>query len=88
MRYQQPHLHSPQMAAKSFSAAQRKTLAKSGAAEKSGSFPISNANDLSNAVRDWGRAGSKSSDKNHIVSRARALGLTGKLPMGWLAGGK
>lgn len=76
------------MAAKSFSAAQRKTLAKSGAAESDGSFPISNASDLSNAVRDWGRAGSKASDKSHIVSRAKALGLSSKLPMGWLAGGK
>lgn len=71
-----------------FTAAERKSLAKSGAAEPSGSFPIRNAKDLSNAVNDFGRAGSKPSDKAHIVSRAKALGLSSKLPMGWLAGGK
>lgn len=68
-----------------FSAAQRKSLAKTGAAEPDGSFPIRNATDLRNAINDWGRSGSKPSDKAHIISRAKALGLTGKLPMSWMA---
>jgi hypothetical protein len=71
-----------------FNAAQRRSLAKSGAAEANGSFPIRNASDLSNAIRDFGRAGSDPADKAHIVARARALGLSAKLPMSWMAGGK
>lgn len=68
-----------------FTAAQRRSLAKSGAAESDGSFPIRNAFDLKNAIRDFGRGGSKPSDKAHIISRARALGLTKNLPMSWIS---
>lgn len=68
-----------------FSAAERRSLAKSGAAESDGSFPIENATDLKNAIHDFGRAGAKPSDKAHIIARAKALGLTGNLPMSWMA---
>lgn len=67
-----------------FSAAERRSLAKSGAAESNGSYPIRNASDLKNAIRDFGRGGSKPADKAHIISRAKALGLTGNLPMSWM----
>lgn len=67
-----------------FSAAERRSLAKSGAAEQDGSFPIRNATDLRNAISDYGRAGAKPADKQHIIARARALGLTGNLPMSWM----
>lgn len=68
-----------------FSTAERKSLAKQGKAEPDGSFPIRNASDLKNAIRDFGRAGSKPSDKAHIIARAKALGLSGNLPMSWMA---
>ena len=67
-----------------FSAAQRRSLAKKGVAEPDGSYPIRNASDLKNAIRDFGRGGSKPSDKAHIVARAKALGLSGNLPMSWM----
>lgn len=67
-----------------FSAAERRSLAKAGKAEPDGSYPIRNASDLKNAIRDFGRGGSKPSDKAHIISRARALGLTKNLPMSWM----
>src|ERR1035437_4272679 len=70
-------------AAKTFTDEKRKELAKSGDAESDGSFPISDANDLSNALRDWGRAGAKESDKSHIIKRAKSLGLSDKLPADW-----
>ena len=69
--------------AKRFSTGERKKDASSGVAEKDGSFPISNAKDLHDAIDDFGRAGSKPSDKAHIKSRAAALGLTNLLPKGW-----
>jgi hypothetical protein len=68
-----------------FTAAERRSLAKSGAAERDGGFPIRNETDLGNAIRDYGRAGSKPEDKAHIVSRAKELGLASKLPMSWMA---
>lgn len=66
-----------------FDTAQRKALAKTGAAEPDGSFPIRNAKDLQNAIDDFGRAGSKPADKAHIIDRAKALGLASKLPESW-----
>jgi hypothetical protein len=68
---------------KTFNAAERKADAKSGAAEADGSFPIKSAADVKNAVRDWGRAGSKPADKAHIIARARAIGATSALPDNW-----
>lgn len=67
-----------------FSTAQRRSLAKSGAAEPDGSYPIRNASDLKNAIRDFGRGGSKPADKAHIIARAKALGLSKNLPMSWM----
>jgi hypothetical protein len=63
--------------AKDFSDAERDKLADSGAAEADGSFPITDAKDLSNAKHDLGRAGDKPSDREHINERAKALGLPG-----------
>lgn len=66
-----------------FSAERRRKLASSGAAMKDGSFPIENAGDLSNAVQAVGRASSPDAAKAHIRKRAKALGLTSRLPDGW-----
>lgn len=66
-----------------FSAGERAKDAKSGAAEPDGSYPIENAEDLHNAVQAYGRSKNKAATKRHIMNRARALGLTSKLPDDW-----
>ncbi|WP_407146257.1 hypothetical protein [Bradyrhizobium sp. ORS 86] len=62
-----------------FSDKQRKELAESGAAESDGSYPISNASDLKNAMRAYGRSKDKAKTKAHIRARAKALGLESEL---------
>lgn len=68
---------------KTFSDDDRKQLASEGKAMPDGSFPIETAQDVENAVHDWGRAGSKDSVKQHIIARAKALKATDKLPADW-----
>jgi len=63
-----------------FSAEERETLAGSGAAMPDGSFPIEDAEDLANAIQAFGRAKNKEAVARHIRRRAKALGLTDKLP--------
>src|SRR5512146_2583878 len=67
-----------------FSQDQRDHLADTGAAMADGSFPIKSKSDLENAIHDWGRAGSKDSVKQHIISRAKTLGATDLLPQDWV----
>lgn len=59
-----------------FSAADRKKLAKSGAALPDGSFPIANCSDAMNARRALGRTPASNRDrvKAHIAKREKALG--------------
>ncbi|WP_051382441.1 NUDIX domain-containing protein [Bradyrhizobium sp. Tv2a-2] len=66
-----------------FSAKEREKDAKSGAAEKDGSYPIENGTDLENAIKAYGESKNKAKTKRHIIARAKALGLTEKLPEGW-----
>lgn len=66
-----------------FNQAQRDKAADDGAALPDGSFPIRNAGDLANAITAFGRAKDKAAAKAHILKRARALGLTDKLPDDW-----
>jgi len=68
---------------KDYSTEDRKKMSGKGEAESDGSFPIKTAQDVKNAVKDWGRAGSKASDKEHIISRAKAIGAESSLPDGW-----
>lgn len=63
-----------------FSAEQRRQMASSGQAMSDGAFPIANGQDLNNAIRAFGRADNKSAVARHIARRARALGLTDRLP--------
>lgn len=70
---------------KDFSDDVRDKLADKGEAESDGSFPIRNATDLHHAISDWGRAGSKASDKAWIIRRAHALGCTDQLPADWVS---
>jgi hypothetical protein len=70
-----------------FSDDERKELASSGAALPDGSFPIKTEADLENAVHAYGRAKDKAKAKAHIISRAKTLGCTDKLPDGWVGKG-
>jgi hypothetical protein len=71
-----------------FSADERKSAAKSGAALPDGSFPIHTKGDLANAVKAYGRAKDKAAAKAHIIKRAKALGATDMLPEAWTKGEK
>ncbi len=68
-----------------FSQDQRDHAASTGAALPDGSFPIQNGSDLSNAIHDVGRAQDPAKAKSHIIARAKTLGLTSKLPDGWMS---
>jgi hypothetical protein len=62
--------------ARTFSAAQRRSAAKSGASLPDGSYPIFNATDAMNALRRIGTGkASKSTILAHIRKRARQLGF-------------
>lgn len=70
-----------------FTADQRRELARRGIAMEDGSYPIRNASDLQNAINAFGRAGNKAAVARHIGKRARALGMSDRLPTsGVLAG--
>lgn len=66
-----------------FDAAARRKDAKSGAAMPDGSFPILDAEDLSNAEKLAGHAKNPSAARAHIRTRAKALGLEHKLSGGY-----
>ena len=74
-----------------FTTDQRKALAKTGEAMPGGRFPIRNASDLANAIQAVGRAsgGEEGRDavRRHIIKRAKALGLSDKIPDTWNADG-
>jgi hypothetical protein len=65
--------------------ANRQKWAKSGVAMPDGSFPIPNGDFLSRAIARLGSApaSKRAAVKAHIIKRAKALGLTSKLPDGW-----
>jgi len=69
-----------------FSDDKRKELASSGKALPDGSFPIENVGDLENAIRAIGRAKDPAKAKAHIISRARSLGASDKIPDDWKVG--
>lgn len=70
-------------AKKDYNSKQRQQMASRGQAMEDGSFPIVTARDLQNAIQSVGRASSYEAAKKHIISRARALGLTDMLPEDW-----
>jgi len=66
------------------SAASRKRMAASGVAMDNGDFPIPDEGHLQSAIGLLGGySGDKAAAKAHIISRARALGLTSMLPDDW-----
>jgi hypothetical protein len=73
---------------RNFSDEERKKLAESGAAMSDGSFPITDTQDLKNAIHAFGRAKDKAKAKAHIIARAKELGDTALLPANWHKDGK
>lgn len=73
---------------RAFSDDMRNQMAKEGSALPDGSFPISNASDLKNAISAFGRAKDKEAAKKHIMKRAKALGQEAMIPDNWVGGEK
>jgi len=73
---------------RAFSDDVRNQMAKEGSALPDGSFPISNASDLKNAISAFGRAKDKDAAKKHIMKRAKALGQEAMIPDNWVGGEK
>src|SRR4051812_24089768 len=68
-----------------YSAEDRQAMADKGQAMKDGSYPIMDAQDMASAVGLVGRGkASTGSVRNHIIARAKSLGLTSKLPSEWI----
>lgn len=74
-------LESWQIFERKFNTKQRETAAEKGNALPDGSYPISNKEDLKNAIKAQGRGLRKADDKRkkqvhaHIRKRAKALGV-------------
>mgnify|MGYP003350719013 CR=1 FL=1 len=66
-----------------YSTSARERMAESDQAMPDGSFPIANESDLRNAIQSVGRAKDYNAAKQHIIRRARALGLVDQLPEDW-----
>ena len=62
---------------------EREALAARGAALPDGSYPIKTVADLKNAIQSFGRAKDPAKVKQHIITRARALGAVDQLPEAW-----
>lgn len=72
----------------SFSAEERRNLAKQGKAMPDGSFPIRNTSDLKNAIRAVGRGNANhNAIRKFIMRRARALGAMDMIPDDWTNSG-
>lgn len=72
---------------RAFSEDMRTQMAKEGTALPDGSYPISNVDDLKNAISAYGRAKDKEAAKKHIMKRAKALGQEKLIPANWVTGG-
>jgi hypothetical protein len=73
---------------RAFNEEQREEMAKEGMALPDGSFPISNVDDLRNAIMAHGRAADKEKAKRHIMKRAREMGKENMIPAAWVTGKK
>lgn len=68
--------------------ADRKHKAATGAAMSDGSYPIASVADLTKAIHAVGRGGSShDAIRRHIISRARSLGASSKIPDNWNSDG-
>ena len=68
-----------------YSREQRQSMAESGEALPDGSFPISDAADLENALAALPRAKDQNAAAAHILKRATELGIEERLPEGFAA---
>lgn len=66
-----------------FTPEERESLAEEGQALPDGSYPIEDADDLKNAIQAFGRAKDKAKAKEHIMKRAKELGLEDMIPDNW-----
>lgn len=71
----------------SFNDALRAEYAEQGLAMPDGSYPITDKEDLKNAVQAYGRAKDKDAVKAHIIKRAKELNALKELPESWLQEG-
>ena len=76
-------MYDSQMGKKDYSTATREQMAVEHTAMPDGSFPIANGADLRNAIQSVGRAKDYNAAKQHIIHRARALGMINELPEDW-----
>lgn len=72
-----------ELAAKTFSTADRKSMAKAGTAMADGSFPIATKEDLQHAISTFGLAKDPAAAKAWIIKRAKALDMLTMLPESW-----
>jgi hypothetical protein len=71
---------------RTFTAAERKESEEKGHAMAGGRYPIENTSDLENAIQSVGRGkGSHGAIRAHIMTQARRLGATDKIPDDWKA---
>lgn len=71
-----------------YTQADREKMAKNGEAMPDGSYPIADAEDLENAIHAVGRGNANHDTiRQHIIARAKALGLSSKIPDNWNADG-
>lgn len=74
----------PDLEKRDVPAAERKEDAKAGKAMKDGSYPIETKGDLANAIKAVGRGGADHDKiRQHIISRAKAIGHAEMIPDGW-----
>lgn len=72
------------LAKRKWSAEERKEAEKKGWAMPGGRYPIENTTDLEDAIHAVGRGkGSHAAIRAHIISRAKALGASDKIPDDW-----
>ena len=72
---------------RAFNEDMRTQMAQEGKALPDGSFPISNVEDLKNAISAYGRASDTEAAKKHIMKQAKALGQEKLIPANWVTGG-
>lgn len=76
-------LAEPEEIKRDFSDKERTRLASEGKAMPDGSFPISNEQDLHNAIRLAGHGKNPAAAKRHIIARANAMGMSDAIPADW-----
>jgi ATP-dependent protease ClpP protease subunit len=78
----------PVLGADKYNADDRRRMAASGQAMDDGSYPVADAEDLSNAIQAVGRGGADhDAIRKHIMQRAAAIGHSSDIPDNWNSDG-